>query len=151
MSYDLILKTYNIISENDFSSIQQSLRQSDIPRLCEVMYFSFNDALDKYDVEDLQDAIEDGEITSDQFQTFCRENGFSSISSSPSHEAVAAFFEQQYGRDIACVMLTRTVELAYQAYPTIVSFAQQKALQVGDLQLGENIDLSAPGQLPPSY
>ena len=149
MSYDLFLQTdLESPAPEPEAGWEATLQDhSQFIAACEVTLFDSEP--DDLSVDALEDGIDSGEHTLEDFHQFCALHG---LPADPSDaRSAAAFLESQDGRALAVIHLPQSESEARKVYSSLVSFATAHGLRLVDAQMGADIDLSNPGDLPPLW
>jgi hypothetical protein len=101
--------------------------------------------------ESLQEMIDEGEIRADDFRHFCRTHSLVDHIDPPEPNAAATFLLHFWGCPLVSLHLGADANDARATYRQAIEFARRHDLELHDPQLGDEIDLDNPGDLPPGY
>ena len=153
MSYDLIIKTTpgSLLSSAEKGHILAAFRsETNLDGPCEVTDLGMPP--DDLDLDTLEEGIENGEFIRHEFEKFCSNNNIDTNSDQQKmYEAARLFLDTKQGQDIFVLNLPIHKKEVRKAYQLIVEFAKKYNLVLDDPQVGESIDLSNPGNVPPMW
>jgi hypothetical protein len=101
--------------------------------------------------ESLQEMIDEGEIRADDFRHFCRTHSLVDRIDPPEPHAAATFLLHFWGCPLVSLHMGADADEARAIYRRAIEFARRYDLELHDPQLGDEIDLDHPGDLPPAY
>jgi hypothetical protein len=153
MGYGLIILSPHggNFSEDDRRFLLDVLwRDTILDGLCELTVLNLQPQ--DLDCRTLQQSIECGEISPEEFAAFCLEEGFSRQTDTQKDQSIARqFLDRKYGQRLFALQLPHDECEVREAYNLIVAFAKQHRLRVDDPQAGYEIDLERPGEFPPCW
>ena len=95
--------------------------------------------------------IDDGEIRADDFRHFCRTHSLVDRIDPADPQAAAIFLLHFWGCPLVTLHIGVDRDEARGIYRQAIEFARRHDLELHDPQLGDEVDLDDPGDLPPSY
>jgi hypothetical protein len=101
--------------------------------------------------ESLREMIAEGELSAEDFRHFCRTHALVDSIAPPDPQAAARFLLHFWGCPLVSLQMGADVDEARAIYRQAVEFARRHDLELHDPQLGDEIDLDDPGDLPPAY
>jgi hypothetical protein len=152
MGYDLILQAprETLIPPEEKHKLIDALRlETKLDFLCELTvrrdgaYPGDSQALSKY--------FEKGSLSADEYQKFCTVQNLSGHGQAEADFAARMFINYKWGQGLIVTKMPPEREDVRKAYHLIVDFARRYKLVVHDPQIGKDIDLDNPGELPPMY
>lgn len=151
MAYDLILRTRPAVGRLQTRTAaaffaREVAAEAAIASRCEVTEGPA--AASEIDTVTLQDALEE-EFSEAEFHKFCAATGAGGDVNNP--ESAAAFLDSKWGVLLTCVKLPSAETEARAAYAGLVAFAKEHGIRLVDPQAGVDMDLDAPGELPPMW
>lgn len=96
-------------------------------------------APDDVDVETLEEALEEEELTEGAFKAFCKLSGRLPNTKDP--VTAAAFLDDQWGAPIATVQMPESAEEFAPVYAALIEFARLEGLRIEDPQTGEDVNI----------
>lgn len=100
-------------------------------------------------VDYLEGLLESGEASVGDFLGFCSTTGLEPDLRDPS--SAAAFLASRDGSPLAIVHLPREETNVKMVYSALVLFALEHGIRLVDPQLGADVDLTNPGDVPPFW
>lgn len=94
---------------------------------------------DEIDVETLEEALEEEELTEGAFKAFCKLSNRLPNVKDPT--TAAAFLDDQWGAPLATIELPESAEAFAAVHAAILEFARKEGLRIEDPQTGEDVNL----------
>ena len=153
MSYDLTVKTApaRVLSPDEIDRVLHEFRdETNLDGPCEVIRHKAS--ADDLDVYTLKQCFSAGEFSRAEFTAFCSAHNIADVENSETLPEAAFFFlVAKWGQDLFTLELPRHENEVREAYRLIVDFAKARNLVLHDPQVGRDIELHDPADLPPMW
>ncbi len=150
MAYDLILLSQqnSSLSRSQIGGVVQEIKE--IPAIASFSEISSGSTHpNPIDLISLSEHLEEDEAASQSFSEFCGSNG---LEENENSEASAAqYLDSIWGVNLVSIKLPVNEAHARQVYAALLQFATRRNLRIFDPQMGNDIDLLNPGELPPLW
>jgi len=154
MAYNLTLEAPRgiLLPLDELQRIEEALREeTKLDYLCElIMHFGGRQprghslALSKY--------FENGVLSADEYEKFCTLHNLTPDRGETEADAAARLFlSYKWGQGIITASMPRDRDGILKAYRFMIDVARRHNLVIHDPQIGKDIDLDNPGELPPMY
>ncbi len=147
MSFDLTLKSFAAqVTPATMHRLRQSVEGSDVLRSCEPRFH--DPAADaRMGLEELDEVLEEGEASEDQYAAYCREHNLDPASD----RSAGMFLQKLWGVDVLVIHLTNDPARVAVAFAELRQVGEDLGLVVHDPQAGTDISASYSSPLPPGF
>jgi len=146
MSYDLILKSTKALEATTRDSLFSEMRSASMLHGSDLRLYAETEGPDCHD---LQWALDDGEVTEEEFIQFCQSRGLPADTKSA--DSARAFLQSKDGYDIATCFLPGDAKAIAAAFAYLRGLAAKYNLILHDPQEGADIPASYNKPLPPRF
>ena len=146
MSYDLMLRSTKALDSTTRDSLFSEMRSASVLHGSELRLYAETEGPD---CQDLQWALDDGEVTEAEFIQFCQSRGLPT--DTQSEDSARAFLQSVNGYDIATCFLVGEAKAVAAAFAYLRELAAKHTLILHDPQEGIDIPNSYQKPLPPRF